>query len=154
PEVDFFYSSRRYLDADGRLQGPVMESASEFTLDDFSTRGSRVKHLLCWRREKGLEVGGMEGRFSEGGCDDFDFPWVMAEAGARFHPIHECLYHYRNHQEFSRLTTHTPVARHVEGLTAMFRKHRVPEPVLSRYLRRALAGYILPNATASHRDGK
>jgi len=154
PEVDFFYSSRRYIDTDGRPQGPVMRSDAEFTLGDFATRGSRVKHLLCWRREKGLEAGGFDERFSDSGCDDFDFPWVMAEAGARFHPIRECLYHYRNHQEFFRLTTHTPVARHVEELTAMFRKHRVPEPALTRYLRRALARYILTNATASHRDGK
>jgi len=154
PEVDFFYSSRRYIDADGRPQGPVMRSDAEFTLSDFATRGSRVKHLLCWRREKGLEAGGFDERFSDIGCDDFDFPWVMAEAGAHFHPIRECLYYYRNHQEFFRLTTHTPVTRHVEELTAMFRKHRVPEPALTRYLRRALATYILANATASHRDGK
>jgi hypothetical protein len=154
PEVDFFYSSRRYIDTDGTPQGPVMHSEAEFTLDDFATRGSRVKHLLCWRREKGLEAGGFDERFSDIGCDDFDFPWVMAEAGARFHPIGECLYHYRNHQEFFRLTTHTPVVKHIEQLTAMFRKHRVPEPALTRYLRRALARYILANATASHRDGK
>jgi glycosyltransferase involved in cell wall biosynthesis len=154
PEVDFFYSSRRYIDADGRPQGPIMRSVAQFTLEDFATRGSRVKHLLCWRREKGLEVGGFDQRFSDHGCDDFDFPWVMAEAGARFQAIRECLYYHRRHQEFFRLTTHIPVARQVEITTAMFRKHRVSEPVLSRYLRRALSRYLLADATASYRDGK
>jgi hypothetical protein len=154
PEVDFFYSSRRYLDGQGRLHGPVMRSARRFTLEHFSTRGSPVKHLLCWRREKGLKVGGMDERFSVHGCDDKDFPWTMAEAGARFLPIRECLYYYRNHQDRPRLTTHTPLPQQIDVLAAMLRKHRVPEAVASQYLRRALKDYLLADTTAAYRDGR
>jgi glycosyltransferase involved in cell wall biosynthesis len=89
PRVDFFYSSRRLIDAVGAPQGPVLKAARRFTLKDFTTRGSRVKHFLCWRRAKGLEVGGIDERFSAHGCDDCDFAWTMAEAGARFRAIRE-----------------------------------------------------------------
>ena len=51
-------------------------------LRSFETAGSPVKHLMCWRRALGLEIGGMNEAVSDHGCDDYDFPWRMAEAGA------------------------------------------------------------------------
>lgn len=154
PSIDFFYSSRRFMDAQGRWLGKVLRSLRPVNLTDFSIRGSRVKQLLCWRRAKGLEVGGIDERFTVHGCDDYDFPWVMAEAGATFMAVRACLYYIRRHQEFFRLTTHTPIQQQLDVLTEMFRKHRVSEPAITRYLRRALEHYILADSTASYRNGK
>jgi glycosyltransferase involved in cell wall biosynthesis len=93
PRADFFHSSRRYIDAGGAVQGgAVMESRRSFTLADFQREGSPVKHLMCWRRDAGLAVGGMNEDLSSHGCDDYDFPWRMAEAGASFRAVRECLY--------------------------------------------------------------
>ena len=82
PETDFFHSGRRIVDDDGRPLG-VQGSRTVTSADDFGVT-SPVKHLLCWRRQKGLEVGGMDERLDSVGVDDFDFPWTMAEHGATF----------------------------------------------------------------------
>jgi glycosyltransferase involved in cell wall biosynthesis/GT2 family glycosyltransferase len=124
PEVDFFHASRRYIDAAGRPLGEVLHSRPGVTLADFA-QGAPVKHLLCWRRELALSFGGMDESLNCVGPDDFDFPWTMAEHGARFQAIPECLYHYRVHSESPRLTTHTPRSVHRRELARMLRKHGV-----------------------------
>ena len=52
PAADFFHSARRHITESGKRWGGVLRSRGEFQLQDFATRGSPVKHLLCWRREK------------------------------------------------------------------------------------------------------
>src|SRR5262249_27800842 len=107
PHVDFFHSSRRYIDGEGNPISSVYASRSHFEWKDFLD-GSPVKHLLCWRRETALAIGGVDEAFSTSGPDDYDFPWSMFEQGARFHALPECLYIYRNHCEGFRNTTHHP----------------------------------------------
>src|SRR3954451_4362498 len=80
PEVDFFHSSRRIVDAAGSSISSVHEAREAVTLADFATT-SPVKHLLCWRRTMGLAVGGMDEASRSVGPDDLDFPWIMAEHG-------------------------------------------------------------------------
>ena len=67
-----------------------------------------MRNLLCWRRQKGLSVGGLDESLNSVGPDDYDFPWTMAERGARFRAVYECLYYYRDHRRGYRLTTHLP----------------------------------------------
>jgi glycosyltransferase involved in cell wall biosynthesis len=124
PDVDFFHSSRRIIDGEGNSISSVHASRSEFEWKDF-LNGSPIKHLLCWRREMALAIGGVDEAFSTQGPDDYDFPWSMFEHGARFQALPECLYIYRNHCDGFRLTTHDP--RTVQLLTArkMLRKHGV-----------------------------
>jgi glycosyltransferase involved in cell wall biosynthesis len=148
PRVDVFHSSRRSIDAAGAACSPVWPSR-RFALADFARTGSPVKHLMCWRRALGLAVGGMDESLGRHGCDDYDFPWTMAERGARFKPVRECLYLHRVHHEFARLTTHVPIASQVTILTAMFRKHGVSEPDISTYLQRALDGYLLDDVRST-----
>lgn len=124
PEVDFFHSSRRYVDAQGEPVGEVLPSSPSVTLGDFF-RGAPVKHLMCWRRELALSFGGMDESLGSVGPDDFDFPWSMAEHGAVFRGIPECLYLYREHLECYRLTTHVPKSVHRRELARMLRKHGV-----------------------------
>ena len=124
PEVDFFHSARRYVDARGRPIGDVLPSSPAVTLGDFS-RGAPVKHLMCWRRERALSIGGMDESLNSVGPDDFDFPWSMAEHGAVFGGIPDCLYLYREHLECPRLTTHLPRHVHKRELARMLRKHGV-----------------------------
>lgn len=124
PDVDFFHSSRRYIDARGRPASPVFPSSPVGGLDDFFARAP-VKHLLCWRRKLALSFGGMDESLNCVGPDDFDFPWSMAEHGARFKAIEDCLYLYRVHDECYRLTTDLPRSVHKRELGRMLRKHGV-----------------------------
>jgi glycosyltransferase involved in cell wall biosynthesis len=124
PEVDFFHSSRRIVEADGSPRGGIFRSSDDFALDDF-VRGSPVKHLLCFRRSFALAVGGLDEALDRVGPDDYDFPWTMAERGARFHALAECLYIYRDHREGYRLTTHLPLSVHSRQIVKIMRKHGV-----------------------------
>ena len=123
PEVDFFHTSRQIVDENGRPIGSVKQARRSFSIDEFVDR-SPVKHLLCWRRETALAIGGVD---EDGivGADDWDFPWRMAEAGARFQAISECLYLYRDHRESFRLTTHITRRTQVRDIRRVLRKHGV-----------------------------
>ena len=57
------------------------------------------------------------------GPDDFDFPWCMAEHGAVFQAVAECLYLYRDHRDSYRLTTHLPLNVHVREIRRIMMKH-------------------------------
>ena len=124
PEVDFFHSSRRFIDADGNPISSVHQSRTTFALADF-THGSPVRHLLCWRRSTALAIGGLDETLNSVGPDDYDFPWTMAEHGARFQALPECLYYYRDHRDCYRLTTHLPRSVHVRECDRIMRKHGV-----------------------------
>ena len=146
-DADFFHSARRHINANGDPVGDPMPSRPSFRVEDFRTAGSPVKHLMCWRRELALSIGGMEELLSVHGCDDYDFPWRMAEAGARFQAVPECLYEYRLHRQ-ERLTTATPVEAQIAAIRSMFERHRVPPQDADRYVQRALGGYLTVEATA------
>ena len=124
PDVDFFHSSRVIIDEKGAEISPVFKSKIHFDTADFKW-GSPVKHLLCWRRTKGLEIGGVDPDLADHGPDDYDFPWSMLDAGATFRAIEECLYYYRNHCEYYRLTTHVPRQRMKREVKKILKKHGV-----------------------------
>lgn len=147
PDADFFHSARRHIDAKGDPVGAPMPSRASFRVEEFRTNGSPVKHLLCWRRELSLSIGGMDESLSLHGCDDYDFPWRMAEAGARFQAVKECLYEYRLHQH-ERLTTATPLETQIATIRSMFERHGVAPHETDRYVQRALEGYLPMEATA------
>jgi glycosyltransferase involved in cell wall biosynthesis len=141
PNVDFFHSSRRVIDDRGRSVGSVHPSRHHFTRDDFDG-GSPVKHLLCWRRTKGLAVGGLDESLNSVGPDDYDFPWTMCDAGATFQAIDECLYEYRDHREAYRLTTHLPLSVHQREIGRIMKKHGVGWTSRVRQQLRARRGYL------------
>ena len=124
PDVDFFHSSRVVIDERGQEISAVYPSRERFELADFK-RGSPVKHLLCWRRDTALSVGGLDESLDSVGPDDYDFPWTMAEHGARFKAVAECLYYYRNHCDCYRLTTHLPLSVHRREVRRILKKHGV-----------------------------
>ena len=130
PEVDFFYSSRQAIDEDGRPLGSVRLSREHFCLDDFKW-GSPIKHLMCWRRELGLAVGGIDESLSKA-PDDYDFPWTMAERGAVFKAVGECLYFIRDHCAYYRRTTHIPLSVVKRGIRRILQKHGIG--FLTRYV--------------------
>jgi glycosyltransferase involved in cell wall biosynthesis len=123
PQVDFFHSSRIIIDENDMPISSVYRSKETFSLNDFRW-GSPVKHLLCWRREKGISVGGIDEGILKA-QDDYDFPWTMAENGAVFKALNECLYYYRNHLECERLTTHRPLSVTKQGIRGILKKHGV-----------------------------
>jgi glycosyltransferase involved in cell wall biosynthesis len=141
PDADFFHSARVAIDERGRPLSNVMPSRRDVTLEDFGG-ASPVKHLLCWRREKALEMGGMDESLDSVGVDDWDFPWSMAEAGARFQTIEECLYIYRDHLESFRLTTHLPKDHHRREIARIMRKHGVDEERIAAHLVKAEEGWL------------
>ena len=124
PEVDFFHSSRIVIDENDTAISDVFYSRQRFESRDF-VHGSPVKHLLCWRRKKALAVGGLDESLNSVGPDDYDFPWTMADNGATFKGIRECLYYYRNHCSAYRLTTHIPLSVHKREVRRILKKHGV-----------------------------
>ncbi len=142
PGVDFFHSSRREIDAAGTPRGPIARSRSRVDAEAFATLGSPVKHLLCWRRERGLAIGGMDEALTIG-PDDYDFPWRMLEAGYRFHAVPECLYEYRVHHAAPRITTDHALGGQLRSLGAMFRKHGVSEARTAAFLQHATDTYLV-----------
>jgi hypothetical protein len=141
PDVDFFHSARRMIDDEGVSISSVHPPRTAVTLADFETVAP-VKHLLCWRRGTGLGVGGMDESLNSIGPDDLDFPWVMAEHGARFGAIEECLYLYRDHRAGFRLTTHVPKSVHRRELARIFRKHGLPRWRARQRIRSATRSYL------------
>jgi glycosyltransferase involved in cell wall biosynthesis len=126
--VDYFYSSRRYIDEEGRQLGGVRPARVFRSIDAF-VRGSPVKHLHCWRVSAARAIGGMDESFGPHAGDDYDFAWSMAEAGYTFKPIPDCLYAYRDHRDHYRLTTHVPLDVQTSELARILAKHGVPDDV-------------------------
>jgi glycosyltransferase involved in cell wall biosynthesis len=141
PEVDFFHSARQIIDDDGEAISGVHLPEPEVTLAVFRTRAP-VKHLLCWRRSLGLAVGGLDERSRSVGPDDFDFPWTMAEHGARFHAVDACLYFYRDHRDGTRLTTHVSRRVHEQELRRIFLKHGLTRAESRRRIEKARRTYL------------
>ena len=151
PQCDFFHSARRVIDENDEPISAIYPARESFALTDF-WNGSPVKHLLCWRRELGLTAGGVDETLNSVGPDDYDFPWVMAEHGARFHAIQECLYIYRDHREGYRLTTHLPRDHHAREIETILRKHGVPTRARARLVRQAKTSYLRQCLYLSSRD--
>ncbi len=141
PEVDLFHSGRRIVDGDGHSISPTFLPTDVISLDDFIWR-SPVKHLICWRRSKGLAVGGMDEALTTAGPDDYDFPWTMVEGGAVVRAIHDCLYIYRDHRDAFRHTTHLPRSVHLRDLRHILRKHGVRRGLIRKKLRLAKRQYL------------
>jgi O-antigen biosynthesis protein len=141
PEVDFLHSSRRIVGERGEPLSSVHLSRTDVRLEHFGSP-SPVKHLLCWRRSKALLFGGMDERLNSVGPDDFDFPWSMAEHGAVFRAIPDCLYIYRDHRSAARLTTHLPLSVHVREIRRIMRKHGADSAKVERAVRNARDGHL------------
>ena len=122
--VDFFHSSRVIINEKDHPISSVYYSKEQFSIDDFIL-GSPVKHLLCWNKDEALAFGGLDESLNNVGPDDYDFPWTMAERGALFKAVKECLYLYRDHRECYRLTTHLPLTVHKREIRKIMKKHGV-----------------------------
>lgn len=141
PEADFFHSSRRFIDANDQPISTVYLSKDGFELKDFVME-SPVKHLLCWRREKALSLGGLDESIKFVGPDDWDLPWTMAEGGAVFKAVPECLYLHRDHRKHYRLTTHVPRSVQLSETKRIMRKHRVSNADIRDRIRVAKNTYL------------
>ena len=141
PDVDFFHSSRRIVGEHGEPLSSVHQSRTDVQLADFASC-SPVKHLLCWRITKALSIGGMDETLNSVGVDDFDFPWSMAEAGAVFSAVPECLYIYRDHRSSFRLTTDLPLSLHTREIRRIMRKHRVQPSAIDDAVYQARRSYL------------
>jgi hypothetical protein len=118
-----------------------MKARADVRLETFSLTAP-VKHLLCWRRELGLAIGGIDESLNSVGPDDYDFPWSMAEAGARFGTVPECLYLYRDHRSCYRLSTHLPLRTHLRETRRILRKHGLPRDEIRKRLATARLTYL------------
>lgn len=141
PDVDVFHASRMFIDEQDRPISDVQRAREAFTLADFEN-GSPVKHPLCWRRDRAFSLGGLDTSLDPIGIDDYDFPWSLAEAGARFMAVPDCLYLVRDHRDAFRLTTHVPLSIHVRALRRIMRKHGVPKTRVESQITQAKQGYL------------
>ncbi len=140
PEVDFFHSSRRYIDEHGASISSIYPCRDGVTLADFR-KGTPVKHLLCWRRSLGVQCG-LDESLNSVGPDDFDFPWSMAEQGAVFQSVKDCLYLYREHDECFRLTTGLPRSVHRREIRRVLHKHGLPEKEIAAWIANGQESYL------------
>lgn len=140
-EVDFFHSSRMIIDENDKPISSIHYSRESFHIEEF-WQTSPVKHLLCWRVAKALSFGGMDESLNSVGPDDYDFPWTMAEHGAKFFAIRECLYFYRDHRESYRLTTHLPLSVHESELRRILRKHGASAAAIEKKVSEARETYL------------
>jgi glycosyltransferase involved in cell wall biosynthesis len=140
-DIDFFHSSRMYIDERGKPISSVYRARDKFDLSDFENTGP-VKHLLCWKRASAIAIGGMDESLGLHGADDYDFPWCMAEAGYSFKAIPECLYYYRDHRAHYRLTTHVPLETQIEELTRIWRKHGLTEKEIEEQIKIRTSAYL------------
>lgn len=138
--ADFFHSARRIIDDHGRPISSIHAARTGVALAHFR-EGGPIKHLLCWRRPLGVAVGGLDERTLIG-PDDFDFPWTMAEHGAIFCPIDQCLYIYRDHRSAARLTTHVPRSVQIREMRRVMRKHGLSRREASERIRRARRSHL------------
>jgi glycosyltransferase involved in cell wall biosynthesis len=150
PKADFFHSSRIIIDETDRPISSVHYSRELFQIADFFD-SSPVKHLLSWRRELGLAVGGIDESHNHG-PDDYDFPWTMAEAGAVFHAIKEPLYLYRDHRESYRLTTHVPLSSQKWALRRILKKHGIDRDRIRARIAAAESSYLRQCLFGTHED--
>ena len=141
PDIDFFHSARRVIDDDGDAISPILGVWHEVSPETF-VKWSPVKHLLCWRRELGLAIGGMDESLNSVGPDDFDFPWSMADHGATFKGVEECLYVYRDHRSGFRLTTHLPKDHHRREIVRIMEKHGAKPEEIEERLEHAEYSYL------------
>lgn len=141
PATDFLHSSRRYVDGQSMSISSVYRSRTTVSAADFM-HFAPVKHLLCWRREMGLAIGGMDESLNSVGVDDFDFPWSMADHGATFRAIPECLYVYRDHRDGYRLSTHLTLRHQKREIVRIMRKHGADSTTIAARLAQAEQGFL------------
>jgi len=87
------------------------------------------------------------------GPDDYDFPWSMAEAGAVFKAVTECLYLYREHRDCYRLTTHLPLSVHKREIERIMRKHGASRSDIRKRVAIAKRTYLRQCLYRSRLDG-
>jgi len=158
-DVDLFHGSRQLINEEGRPISEVYSARESFTLADFEIE-SPVKHPMCWRRDLALELGGFDESLEPHGVDDYDFPWSLADAGARFMAVPDCLYLVRDHRDGFRLTTHVPRNVQLRTLRRIMGKHGVEiarHPSLERArleptISEAKRGYLRQSLYRSHLD--
>lgn len=151
PEADYFYSSRRFIDDQGRFLSDVYSCPPHVTPADF-VDSCPVKHWHCWRVAAALELGGVDEDVQLHGGDDYDFPWRMCETGFKFQPVPQCLYHQRDHRRAERLTTDVPLDSQLDILRRIFRKHGLSESQIEQQLQRRQAGYLQQALFQDDRD--
>jgi glycosyltransferase involved in cell wall biosynthesis len=140
-DIDVFYGSRMFIDEQARTISGVYRARGSFTLADFQV-GSPVKHPFCWRRDLALELGGFDESLDPIGMDDYDFPWSLAEAGARFMAVPDCLYLVRDHRDVFRLTTHIPRSVQLRTLRRIMGKHGMERARIESRLNLAKQGHL------------
>ena len=141
PSVDYFHTARVFIDGNGKRIATASRAPDVVGPEDF-VNGSPVKHLMCWRRDRGLSIGGIDESMRGDGPDDWDFPWRMAEDGAVFKALAEPLYVFRDHRECERLTTHIPLNQQKRVIRRVMRKHGVPRSDIKLHLAEAEEGYL------------
>lgn len=148
-DADFFHSSRRIIDESGAFISSIYQAHPNVTLADFRSR-TPVKHLLCWRRSLAMQCGGLDESLNSVGPDDFDFPWTMAEHGATFQSVEQCLYHYREHDECFRLTTGLPRSVHEKEIRRVLQKHGLAGDEIATWINQGQRSYLQQCKYNSH----
>lgn len=88
-------------------------------------KATYLKHFFMFRKEKLLEVGGVDESIGLTGPDDYDLIWTLLEHGAIVSVVEKSLYNYRDHLE-ERLTLRNK-ADQARDLEKILDKHGVDD---------------------------
>jgi hypothetical protein len=145
-DTDIVSTGLRVFSGDGKK---VLEMSSRSpSVDEFNQlptlerKASYLKHFLLFKREKLLEVGGVDETIGLTGPDDFDLPWTLLEQGASVSFLSEQLYNYRDH-EGERLTLRDAEAQ-TQDLLKILDKHGVKSPEREEIVRHHSLSYGRP----------
>jgi GT2 family glycosyltransferase len=127
PAVDLLYSDDDKIEADGRRHSPLFKPDWSPAL---AWTQNYLGHLVCARRERVADVGGLRESFE--GAQDYDLVLRLVAGGAMVRHVPEVLYHWRMHTGSTAMNAGAKPYAHEAGRRAVqaFLKARYGERLL------------------------
>lgn len=133
-DSDIVSTGANIYTADGKsvFKKRVVTEAGYQSRPTLERKAAYLSHFYLFRREKLLEIGGVDEDIGLTGADDFDMIWTLLENGASVSIVEDSMYQFRDHADY-RLTLRSREEQ-VRDITRIFRKHGVPESEIDRLL--------------------
>jgi glycosyltransferase involved in cell wall biosynthesis len=99
-------STNNIIYSEESMRNPVFSVRTKSKFDQLPTleeKASFIGYFFLFKKEKVLEIGGVDILIGKTGADDYDMIWCLLENGATVSLLEEPLYHVRDHSK-QRLT--------------------------------------------------
>lgn len=122
-DTDIVSTGLALKDTEGRTFRLSIPSIQKFHVSPIYEQASQLKHFLLFKKERILEIGGVDDSIGRVGPDDYDMVWVLLERNATVGIVGRPLYNYRDHEE-SRITL-TDKEKMVADFVKILDKHKI-----------------------------